>query len=257
MLLSALNPTAAFTLSGPGVNFPAEGAARFCTRQAGAKPLVASRCTVSRASKKINMPLRSQAPCMLFGGSKDAGPLETLRAKIDRVSYFSWWAQLILSTVSGVLLIFANSVSLRAGTAVLAARSLAVGGLAFSLASTLWTWRYRRLAAKLGLEPETSVIVASKGILGIAKWGIVLNLVGMGLSLVGAEAIVGTLAAKALTQSQASTLGVLSSAVQPLDMLVVQANTNIVLAHFASLLAGLQLKGEALKSKELVLASAV
>jgi len=213
---------------------------------------------MSQANKEIKMPFRSLPACMLFG-SNDAklGPMEALRSKIDGVSYFSWWAQIILSTVSGVLLLFANSVSLRMGTAVLAARTLAVGGLGFSFASTLWTWRYRQLATKLVLEPETSAVTAAKSVLSIAKIGVVLNLIGMGLSLIGAEAIVGTLAAKALTQSQAATLGVASSAVQPLDMLIVQANTNIVLAHFASLLAGLQLKGEAAKSKELVLASAV
>ena len=61
-------------------------------------------------------------------------------------------------------------------------------------------------------------------------------MVGMLLCLLGAEAIVGTLAAKALTTSQSAAIGVAASPVQALDMLIVQANTNILFSHFLGLL---------------------
>jgi len=64
----------------------------------------------------------------------------------------------------------------------------------------------------------------------------------MALTLIGAEQIVGLLAAKALTSVQngggnfaLGAGGVASQTLQPLDILVVQANTNTLLSHFVSL----------------------
>ena len=79
--------------------------------------------------------------------------------------------------------------------------------------------------------------------------GVTLNLLGMLVTLIGAEQIVGLLAAKVLTMQglgpfQASFgLGVPGSgglgaqSVQPLDVLIVQANTNTLLSHFLSLVS--------------------
>mmetsp|Transcript_22194 Transcript_22194/g.31819 ORF Transcript_22194/g.31819 Transcript_22194/m.31819 type:complete len:99 (+) Transcript_22194:178-474(+) len=73
--------------------------------------------------------------------------------------------------------------------------------------------------------------------------GVTLNIIGMAISLVGAEAIVGTLAAKVLTmQGGFMSQGTLATqSIQPLDILVVQGNTNAILSHFSSLTASLYL----------------
>lgn len=47
--------------------------------------------------------------------------------------------------------------------------------------------------------------------------------------------------------SQSAALGVAASPVQALDMLIVQANTNIILSHFVGLLGGMRVKGAASK----------
>jgi hypothetical protein len=70
--------------------------------------------------------------------------------------------------------------------------------------------------------------------------GVTLNLLGMTLALIGAEQIVGNLAVKVLTQQ--GILGGIDRAaaiqtLQPLDILVVQGNTNTLLSHFCSLVA--------------------
>jgi hypothetical protein len=58
-------------------------------------------------------------------------------------------------------------------------------------------------------------------------------------TLLGAEATVGALLAKALSQPQGAAVfgapGGVSQYVQPLDIFVIQANTNILLAHFVGL----------------------
>lgn len=78
--------------------------------------------------------------------------------------------------------------------------------------------------------------------------GTTLNLLGMLVTLIGAQQIIGTLAAKILTMqgispfqaSFASGVGTTQS-VQPLDVLIVQANTNTLLSHFLSLVCCLVL----------------
>ena len=78
--------------------------------------------------------------------------------------------------------------------------------------------------------------------------GVTLNLLGMLVTLIGAEQIIGLLAAKVLTMQgfgpfQSSfglggvpgSGGIGSQSVQPLDVLIVQANTNTLLSHFLSL----------------------
>ena len=81
-------------------------------------------------------------------------------------------------------------------------------------------------------------------------FGATLNLFGMALTLISAEQVVGMLIAKALVAPGALTNivsagGAIAApsipAVTALDVFVVQANTNTLCAHFASLLATLGL----------------
>jgi len=69
---------------------------------------------------------------------------------------------------------------------------------------------------------------------------VTLNVLGMFVTLMGAQVIVGSLAAKVLTSTGRL---VVSNAgptlLQPLDILVVQANTNTLLSHFVSLVGAL------------------
>ncbi len=70
---------------------------------------------------------------------------------------------------------------------------------------------------------------------------------GMFVTLLGAEQIVGSLAAKVLTMQgvspfgNAASMAVATQTLQPLDILVVQANTNTLLSHFVSLACALYL----------------
>ena len=49
------------------------------------------------------------APVMLFG--REEPPVLALRSSLFALGWLSWWTQAILSTVSTVLFLFANSVS--------------------------------------------------------------------------------------------------------------------------------------------------
>jgi hypothetical protein len=78
--------------------------------------------------------------------------------------------------------------------------------------------------------------------------GCILNLLGLLTSIAGAQVIVGTLAAKSMQVFVAAGSGVVVGggggglqALQPLDVLIVQANTNILSSHFVSLVCLLYL----------------
>ena len=133
-------------------------------------------------------------------------------------------------------------------------------GIVVSGFSIIWTWGGARLSRRLlrtkptrpnkTLTPYTKIRVANS-IRRVIRIGTMLNLFGMAITLLGAEQIVGVLAAKVLTM-QGLPLGgagggfgggaVLGAqSIQPLDILIVQANTNTLLSHFVSLVCALWL----------------
>ena len=187
-----------------------------------------------------------------LGLSENSDPLLS-KAALDlrRTSWLSWWAQVILTTVSSVTLLFAKSVidarpttqrTLLPGAFVFAGM-----GIGLSFLSILWTWGG---GTRLPKTQDTknplndSRIHVANSLRKKIRVGTYLNLLGMLVTLLGAEQIIGLLAARVLTTASTSTMGVVSSSaqlLQPLDILIVQANTNTLLSHFVSLVCTLYL----------------
>ena len=119
-------------------------------------------------------------------------------------------------------------------------------GVVTSFLSILWTWGGARLAKRL-VRRKTMRIDAANMTRRVISVGVSINLVGMLLSLIGAEQIVGGLAVKVLTMQgifpggASGNGGVPVQTLQPLDILVVQGNTNSLLSHFLSMVAYLYL----------------
>lgn len=164
--------------------------------------------------------------------------------RMRRVSFLSWWAQVILTAVSSVTLLFTRNVlNLEANPAnkiFLPNYFLAGSSIGLSIASVFWTWASRRLSRRLLRKPTTRIQAANMLRKSIAV-GTTLNLAGMALAILGAEQIIGGLAIKVLTTSTGVpalyTGAQASSLLQPLDILVVQANTNTLFSHFCSIVA--------------------
>jgi hypothetical protein len=206
-----------------------------------------------------------------------ASLLSTAGITLRRTTWLSWWGQVILTTVSSVTLLFAKSVI---DARPLAQRSLLPGafvfagtGIGLSILSILLTAGGTRLSRRILRAIQeaapittTSTTTATKTVTGnpqdahpwlhrpiqvaqsirkVIRVGTYLNLMGMLVTLIGAEQIIGLLAARVLTTATtATTMGVLSSTsqvLQPLDILIVQANTNTLLSHFVSLVCTLYL----------------
>jgi hypothetical protein len=164
---------------------------------------------------------------------------------LKRASFFSWWAQVILTSVSAVILVFARQAGVTGRTSLADASSgsppfvLSGCGILLSAASVIWTWGNTRLSRRLVRRP-TGPFRAANLLRRAIRVGVCLNLAGLLLNLVAAEQIVGSLAVKVLTSrpfgTQSSILTSMEG-LQPLDILVVQANTNSLLSHFCSLIS--------------------
>ena len=192
---------------------------------------------------------RPRAVCAAAAAEEAEPRVKRLRDRLWSVGWASWWTQTILSVVSGVLLLFANSVMQRPSPALVGGLVLALTGLGTAFCSIFWTWGFTRVSVRLGRQPVTPS-EAAKRARGSLRKGMLLNLVGMGASLLGTYTIVGTLAAKALTQS-AAVVGA-AAPVQALDLLIVQANTNTLAAHFVGLCASLRLLRAASACEDLI-----
>ena len=158
-----------------------------------------------------------------------------------RSSWLSWWLQIILTTVSGVVLTFANAVRQDDGKGFLAwASGSAVSslGVALALVSAFWTWNVTRLARRISkgkVEQKYAIPLLRK----YSQISVGISLVGMLLSLLGMEQIVGIIAAKLLTSTPllagGAATGLTTASVRAVDIFLVQACTNSLFAHFSSL----------------------
>ncbi|OLP17133.1 hypothetical protein BST81_17430 [Leptolyngbya sp. 'hensonii'] len=158
------------------------------------------------------------------------------------VGWISFWVQLVVAVVASFILMFAGvSNNIRPNTAPDPGRGsglfLTVCGLLLLYGGIYWAFRYTRLARRLvNVAPEDRPKKADT--IQSLRIGLLLNLGGMGLTLLGAGATVGALFFKASTQ-QGGFVNDPSRLIQALDIFVVQANTNILLGLFIGLFAGL------------------
>ena len=119
-----------------------------------------------------------------------------------------------------------------------------VSGLILSAISILWTWgNGARLSRRLIRRDKPMHRYQAAAMLRRAiQVGVTLNLAGLLVHLLAAEEIVGSLAIQVLTTRGAWEGGMPypgggGSYLQPLDVLIVQANTNALLSHFCSLVS--------------------
>jgi Protein of unknown function (DUF3611) len=146
---------------------------------------------------------------------------------LRRTSWLSWWSQMILTVISTVILGFAKTSNAKDGPSlVLSGAAIFISGL-----SIVWTWgNGTRLSRRLQTKPATRGAAANM-LRRAVRVGAMLNMAGLLCNLLAAQEIIGGLALKVLTQRQS----LLDGGLQPLDVLVVQANANSLLSHYISL----------------------
>lgn len=159
-----------------------------------------------------------------------------------RLGTLGFWGQLVCTLVAAVILSFSIVITGKI-TSPFTFYSTA-GGIAAAFISVFWSFGYLRLSERLRKTAnEPSKAPPRADVVKSLKNGIVVNLLGMGAAVLGMQATVGLLVAKALTTStnpyQTLTPG--SSPVLALDVFLVQASANTIVSHFLGLVFSLEL----------------
>ncbi|KAK1560245.1 hypothetical protein Q3G72_024046 [Acer saccharum] len=169
--------------------------------------------------------------------------LENTSRYFKRLGSLGFWGQLVCTAVAAVILSFSVVVTGKVSSP--ATFYATAGGIAAAFISVFWSFGYIRLSEKLRkTASEPSKAPPRADVVKSLKNGIVVNLLGMGAAILGMQATVGLLVAKALTTSanpyyQGITPGY--SPVLALDVFLVQASANTILSHFLGLVFSLEL----------------
>lgn len=172
----------------------------------------------------------------------------------NRASWIAWWAQIILTVISGVILTFANAVrpvGTKSGDLWMSGFVFSTMGVATALVNMFWTWNITRLCRRITrqkMEEARSIVLLRR----YAQISVFISLVGTFFALLGAEQIVGTLVSKILTASSygqpfSAAMVVSTTPIHAVDIFLVQANTNSLLSHFVGLVCYLWLLQTRLK----------
>ena len=166
-----------------------------------------------------------------------------------RWGWTAFWAQVVLGVVSTIVLLqlvlfkTSNPPGLAAGVdtnpATLPGLGFAWAGLVVLIASIFWNFRYTQMAKKLR-SPDRPT--KTQTVFQI-KIGLIINLVGMLITLLGSAAIVGALTLR--SQQSVFSLNNPNLPIQPIDFQIIQAGFNIIFAHFIGLVASLWLLNRA------------
>ncbi|KAL5788228.1 hypothetical protein ACOSP7_005177 [Xanthoceras sorbifolium] len=169
--------------------------------------------------------------------------LENTSRYFKRLGSLGFWGQLVCTAVAAVILSF--SVVVTGKVTSPATFYATAGGIAAAFISVFWSFGYIRLSEKLRkTASEPSKAPPRADVVKSLKNGIVVNLLGMGAAILGMQATVGLLVAKALTSSANPYYQGISPGYSPvlaLDVFLVQASANTILSHFLGLVFSLEL----------------
>ncbi|KAG2649059.1 protein TIC 21, chloroplastic-like isoform X2 [Panicum virgatum] len=147
--------------------------------------------------------------------------LEKTARYFKNLGTFGFWSQLVCTIVSAGILSFSTVVTGKV-TAPFTFYATAAG-IAAAFISVFWSFGYIRLSERLrrtAKEPDKAPPRAD--VVKSLKNGIVLNILGMGATVLGMQATVGALVAKALTTSSVPYYQASQSPVLALDVFLVQ-----------------------------------
>ncbi|MED6144622.1 Protein TIC 21, chloroplastic [Stylosanthes scabra] len=169
--------------------------------------------------------------------------LEKTARYFKRLGSLGFWGQLVCTVVAAVILSF--SVVVTGKVTSPATFYATAGGIAAAFISVFWSFGYIRLSERLRRTAnEPTKAPPRADVIKSLKNGIIVNLLGMGAAVLGMQATVGLLVAKALTSSANPYYQGISPGYSPvlaLDVFLVQASANTILSHFLGLVFSLEL----------------
>lgn len=157
--------------------------------------------------------------------------------------WIAFWLQLGLTVVSGIALLFAAT---GRGFADQPNAGLGVGifwalcGVLLLLFNIYWDFRYTRIGKRLA-NPNPALHPSKADTTKAIRWGIIVSLVGILLTLLGAGATLGVLIAKSISQPPGVAITDPNKIIRALDVFVMVGNVNAIAAHFVGAVASLWL----------------
>jgi hypothetical protein len=167
-------------------------------------------------------------------GAISASESAQLGTALRNIGWISFWAQLILSTVSGVVLLFSTGVTSGGAFAPSPTDVCTLVGVASGLLATFLSWTWVRAGKAL----QEGKMVKLQQCMGTVLVSTRLNLIGLGATVVGLQAAVGALVAKTLSSAAGGMAYYNPRAAPPpvaFDVFTVQSCTNTIMAHFVGL----------------------
>ncbi|BBD62720.1 hypothetical protein NIES2109_55700 (plasmid) [Nostoc sp. HK-01] len=141
-----------------------------------------------------------------------------------KVSWLCFWLQLVLAAVSILILLFAIAdpnfnINLKSGLGLLST----FGGISALGLGVYWTFHYTRIAQRLQVS-EPGIYPSRKEVVRDLHIGITIHFVGVLLTLIATQVVVGALLVKVITLSPGMTIYQSRQLIEPLDIFVVQAS---------------------------------
>lgn len=163
-------------------------------------------------------------------------------ATLRMAGNIGFWLQLVFGVLAAVLLLLAVTGLTGEKTVQGAGFSIfcATGGILALIISIILYFRYKKIAQLIQLAPPTDR-PHKKATLQTIKLGLVANLVGMFLSILGAESFVGILWQKLSRIPAGAAVYNTAQLPQPNEILLVLANTHTILCHFIGIIMALWL----------------
>ncbi len=177
--------------------------------------------------------------------SELAQPLPPVVQKVSnnlqRWGFWSFWLQLVLGIISTVTLLFSTPALFETKERVLSIRFgifCAFVAIILLIGALVISFRYGKIGRRIQ-HPDPAMRPKKSETIQLIRIGLMLNLIGMLFSLLGAETLVGLALAKLLTLSPQLIGSNPQQYVNSLDLLIIQANTNTIGAHFAGIVTSL------------------
>ncbi len=172
-----------------------------------------------------------------------APKLQDIAKTIHLTGWLSFWVQLGLAVVSGLVLLFAIT-----GRDFAQQQNAGLGigifwgicGILLLLFSVFWNFRYTRFGKRLA-NPNSTLHPSKAETVTAIRLGIIISLVGMLLSIFGAGATVAVLVGKSVSQPPGVAFTDPYRIIRAMDVFVEVANINGIAAHFVGTVASLWL----------------
>ncbi|MBD2567212.1 DUF3611 family protein [Anabaena lutea] len=172
-----------------------------------------------------------------------APKLQDIAKTINLTGWLSFWVQLGLAVVSGLVLLFAitgRDFAQQQNAGLGVGIFWGICGMLVLLFSVYWNFRYTRFGKRLA-NPNSTLHPSKAETVSMIRLGIIIGLVGMLLSIFGAGATVVVLVGKSVSQPPGVAITDPYRIIRAMDVFVEVANINGIAAHFVGTVASLWL----------------